>query len=73
MRRRRPPTEPAGVIGPAAIAAEHAAALLRDPEATAEYEAGLLDVPPAVAAHLDARLRRSRGYGAPEGDADELG
>jgi len=77
MRRRPRPTEAAGVIGPAAIAAEHAAALLRDPEILGEYEAGLFDPTPAVAAALDERLRRLRGYGDADvslvGDADERG
>lgn len=65
MRSRRRPrtTKAAGVIGVDAIAAEHAARLLAEPERLAEYEAGLFDPTPAVAAALDARLRRLRGYG----------
>ena len=73
MRRRPRTTKSAGVVGPAAIAAESARRLLADPEMLAEYEAGLFEPPPAVAAALDERLRRLRGYGAPEGDADERG
>lgn len=66
MRRRRARSADA-VIGPAAIAAEQAAALAADPEMLAAYEAGLFDPTPAVAAALDARLRRLRGYGPAAG------
>lgn len=72
MRLGRPRTKP-GVIGPGVIAVESARRLLADPERLAEYEAGLFEPTPAVAAALDARLRRLRGYGPAGGGDDESG
>lgn len=66
-------SNPSVVTGAEAIAREQARRVLEDEEATADYEIGLLDLPEAVARHLDRRLHRLRGYESGPGAVELIG